>query len=235
MNKKKDFENYLSISPNKFGIYLFDTINIQSLYKEELVLNKNHYNIDFDILKKFLENNIFKIEKLSGKFIENIFLVFEGKKIFNLDIGIKRKNYDFSITKEYLENSLIDVKDLFRENYPNQEIMHMIINKYLINKKTYLSFEENLKSDQFALEIQFKSISKNIIYDLSKALENYQIKIIKCVDGSYVENYFNKDIVIDLPKMSHRILNGCNENEISFLPKNSRKLGFFEKFFQLFS
>ena len=40
---------------------------------------------------------------------------------------------------------------------------------------------------------------------------------------------------IDLPEMSHMILNGHNENEVSFLPKNSKKLGFFEKFFQLFS
>ena len=42
----------------------------------------------------------------------------------------------------------------------------MIINKYLINGKTYSSFEENLKTDNFALEINFKSISKNTIYDV---------------------------------------------------------------------
>ena len=35
--------------------------------------------------------------------------------------------------------------------------------------------------------------------------------------------------------MTHRILNGYNENEVTFLPKNPKKLGFFEKFFQLFS
>ena len=35
--------------------------------------------------------------------------------------------------------------------------------------------------------------------------------------------------------MSHKILKGYNENEISFLSKNPKKLGFFEKFFQLFS
>ena len=233
MNKEEELENYLSISPKKFGIYLFDKKNFKNLYKEELILNDNSNFLDFNNLKKFLDNNVFQIEKLSGKFIENIFFIFEDNKIFNLEMGIKKKNYNISITKEYLENSLIEARDLFRENYPNQEIMHMIINKYFFNDKSYLSFEDNLKIDHFALEIQFKSISNSIIYDLNKILEKYQIKIIKYIDGCYVKNFFSKEI--ELAEMSHRILNGHNENEVSFVPKNLKKLTFFEKFFQLFS
>ena len=230
---KEELENYLSISPNKFGIYLFDKKNLKNLYKEELVLNHINNSLDFNTLKKFLDKNIFEIEKLSGRFIENIFFIFENNKIFNLEMGIKKKNYNPFTTKEYLKNSLIEAKDLFRENYPNQEIMHMVINKYFFNDKSYLSFEENLKSDHFALEIQFKSLSNSIIYDLDKILEKYQIKIIKFIDGGYVKNFFSKDV--ELTEMSHRIINGYNINEISFLSKNTKKLAFFEKFFQLFS
>ena len=53
------------------------------------------------------------------------------------------------------------------------------------------------------------------------------------IDGSYVKNYFGKEV--ELAEMCHRILNGYNENEITFVPKNLKKLTFFEKFFQLFS
>ena len=233
MNKEQEFENYLSISPNKFGIYLIDKQSLRNLYKEELVINENNKHIDFNCLKKFLDKNIFKIEKLSGKFVENIFLIFEDKKILSLEMGIKKKNYKDFITKEYLENLLRELKDLYGENYPNQEIMHMIVNKYYINYKSYLLFEENLKSDHLALEIEFKSIPKSDIYDLNKILENYQIKIVKFIDGTYVKNFFGKDT--NLPVLSHRILNGYNENEVLFLVKNPKKLGFFEKFFQLFS
>ena len=38
-----------------------------------------------------------------------------------------------------------------------------------------------------------------------------------------------------VPEKAHRILNGYNENEVTFVPKNPKKLTFFEKFFQLFS
>ena len=233
MNKDQYLENYLSISPNKFGIYLFDPKNSKNIYKEELFINQNNNNLNLSNLKKFLDNNIFKIEKLSGKFVENIFLIFEDKSTFNLEMGIKKKNYELFVTKEYLNNSLIEAKDLFRKNYQNQEIMHMIINKYFINNKNYLSFQENLKSDHLALEIQFKSISNNIIYDLNKILENYQIKIIKYLDGNYIKNFSSKDI--ELSEMSHRIINGYNENEVIFIQKNPKKLAFFEKFFQLFN
>ena len=233
MNKENELQYYLSVSPNKYGIYLFDTKKLTNLYKEEIILNNDTNYQNYDELKKFLDDNIFKIEKLSGNFIENIFLVVEDIKIFNLEIGIKKKNYNISVTKEYLENSLIEAKDLFRENYQNQEIIHMIINKYFMNGETYSYFEENLKSDYCALEIKFKSISRNTIYDLSKILEYYQIKITKYLDGTYVKSNFSADT--ELSEMSYKILSGFNKNEVIFVPKSTKKLGFFEKFFQLFS
>ena len=233
MNKENELQYYLSVSPNKYGIYLFDTKNLKNLYKEEIILyNETNYQ-NHDELKKFLDDNIFKIEKLSGKFIENIFLILEDKKIFNLEIGIKKKNYNISVTKEYLENSLVEAKDLFRESYHNHEILHMMINKYFMNGETYSLFVENLKTDYFGLEINFKSISRNTIYDLNKILENYQIKITKFLDGSYVKANFSKDR--EVTEMSYKILSGYNQNEVIFVPKSNKKLAFFEKFFQLFS
>ena len=233
MNKENELQYFLSVSPNKYGIYLFDTKNLTNLYKDEIILNNDTNYQNHDELKKFLDYNIFKIEKLSGKFIENIFLILEDKKIFNLEIGIKKKNYNISVTKEYLENSLVETKDLFRESYQNQEIIHMIINKYLMNGETYSLFEENLKTDHFGLEINFKSISRNTIYDLNKILENYQIKITKFLDGSYVKANFSKDM--EIADMSYKILCGYNQNEVIFVQKSTKKLAFFEKFFQLFS
>ena len=233
MNKEKELQYYLSISPKKFGIYLFDTKNLKNLYKKEIILNTYSEFSYNDSLKKFLDSNIFKIEKLSGKFLENIIIILEDKNIFNLELGIKKKNYNVSISKEYLENSLIEAKDLFRENYQNQEIIHMIIKKYFINGNTYSLFDESLQCDYLGLEIQFKSISNHITYDLNRILENYQIKITKYLDGTYVKSNFDEDK--QLAEMSYRVLSGYNQNEVMFVPKTTKKLAFFEKFFQLFS
>ena len=91
MNKENDLQHYLSISPNKFGIYFFDTKSLENLYKEEITFNRDKDFLNYDLLKKFLDDNVFKIEKLSGKFVENIILIFEDERIFNSELGIKKK------------------------------------------------------------------------------------------------------------------------------------------------
>ena len=233
MSKELNLENYLSISSNKFAIYSFDTNSLKNLYKEEIIINQSKNFIDFDLLRNFLDKNIFKIENLNGKFIKNIFLICDDKNILNLKIGIKKKNYNTSINRDYLENLLKEAKELFSENYQNEKIIHLIINKYLINGKSYSLLEDDLESDNLALELQFKSISKNFINDIDNILQKYQIRVVKSLDGSYVKNLFNNDL--ELSEMCHKILSGYNENEVRFIPKTPKKLPFFEKFFQLFS
>ena len=233
MNKENELQYYLSISPNKFGIYLFNTKTLKNLYKEELFVDEKSKLLNYDELRKFLDNNIYKIEKYTGKFIENVFVIINNEKILNLDIGIKKKNYNNYIDKQSVENYITEVKDLFKENYLDQKIMHIIINKSLIDGKICMITKENLKCEQLNLEIQFKSLPNSIVYDLNKILEIYQIKINKFLDESYIKNSFNDDL--GLSEMAHKILNGHNPKEVMVVPKNIKKMGFFEKFFQLFS
>ena len=54
------FETYLSISKNKFEIFLFDNKNLKNLYQNELKLESNI--LDLEKLSKFLDENIFKID-----------------------------------------------------------------------------------------------------------------------------------------------------------------------------
>jgi len=232
MNEILEFETYLSISQNKFGIYLFDNKNKNNLYAKEITFEKTDF-INHSHLKQFLDDNIFRIEKLVGKFIENIFIIIDYENILNTQIGIKQKNYQPSKVNVYLKSSITNAKDLFKESYPNEKIMHIIINNYFIDGKNYPYLEDNLEFEQLNLVIQFKSISNEIIHNLTKLLQNYQINIIKFIDGNYVKNFFNKDI--EISEMAFDILNGCNVNEVIVVQKNPKKLGFFEKFFQLFS
>ena len=232
MNEILEFETYLSISQTKFGIYLFDTKKKNNLYGKEIFFEKKNF-INYSHLKQFLDDNVFRVEKLIGKFIENIFIIIDDENILNTQIGIKQKNYQLSKSKVFLQSSITNAKDLFKENYPDEKIMHIIINNYLVDGKNYFYLQDNLECEQLNLVIQFNSVSNEIIYNLNKLLQSYQINIIKFLDGNYVKNFFNKDI--EISKMAFDILNGCNVNEVIIVQKNTKKLGFFEKFFQLFS
>jgi len=234
MNEHLDLETYLFLLPNKLLISLFDPKNLKNNYIDEVELENKINSIDEYKLNKFLDKNIFKIEKLIGKFIKNIFLVIENDQILNLKIGIKKKNYDKIINRKLLENTLIDAKELFNENYKEKKIMHIIIQKHLIDGKLYSSPQDNLKCNNFSLEVQFRSISLSQTHEIEKVLEKYQIKIIQYFDGNYIKNFFNNSD-LDFTQKTHNIKNGLNENEVKLVPKNIKNLGFFERFFQLFS
>ena len=234
MIEEENFETYLSISPKKFEIFLFDKKNLKSLYKDKLELENKKDFLNLDNLSNFLDANIFKIEKLADNFIKNIFLIIESEKNSYVNICIKKKNYENLVNYKNLEIALTEVKDLFKENYQKQNIMHMIVKNYSVNGKNYSSFINDINGDYLSLEVNFISIPSNFELILDKILEKYQIRIDKFLDGKYLIEQ-SKDNKFELPNIANKIINGYNQNEVTLVPKNLKNKGFFENFFQLFS
>ena len=234
MTKEIDFETYLIISYEKFEIFLFDIKNHKNIYQEEFKFRDDLEKIDFNLLDEFLENNIFKIEKLAGNFVNNINIVIENKSILSSNIGIKKKNYSGEITDILLESMLTDVKDLFKENYNQYKLMHMIIDKYIIDGVSYSSLQDQISNDEICLEIKLISLPNFLILEIENILKKYQIQINDYFDIGYVKDFFF-DKQLDISQMAHNLKVGMNKNEIQITSKYSKKLGFFEKFFQLFS
>ena len=234
MVEELDLETYLCISQNEFEIYFFDKKNLNNLYSEKIIFDNKTNSIDLETLDKFLKDNIFKIEKLSGNFVKNIFLIIQNIEISRINFGIKKKSYEDIISKKFLQLILNDAKDLFRENYKNCHIMHILINRYLDNDNNYQFFENNFKGDYLSVELQFNFVSSNFISEINKVLRKYQVALAGCLDSEYIKNYF-MDEHIDYPEMIYKIKSGINENEVKLISKNLQTKGFFERFFQLFS
>ena len=110
----------------------------------------------------------------------------------------------------------------------------MVINRYLVDGKSYSLFDYDFKGNDFCVELQFSFIPIKFVSEISKVLEKYQIKITKYLDYEYIKLFFN-DEDMKLCEMAYKIENGINENEIMLIPKSTKNIGFFEKFFQLFS
>ena len=225
-------ETYISISQNRYAIYIIDKNNFKKLYQNEI--NINNDNLKYDYFIQFLDENIFKIEKSIGKFIKNIYLIIDSNEALNLNIGVKAKNFDHIINSNNLENILTETKDLYTKNYQDQKLMHMIINTYFINDNDYAALENTSKAKDLCLVVNFISIPKNLSNEIERILEKYQIKIKRYLHTKYIQDFFKKE-EIHFPEMIYRIINGSNENEVQLVSKNHQNKGFFEKFFQLFS
>ena len=232
MTQVTDFETFLFISKNKYQIFVYDKDNLKNLYNEEI---KSNDGIELDNLSNFLDENIYKIEKTINNFIRNIILIIEDDKVLELGISIKKKYYEKHIDQKYLESSLVELKEVFKENYQDQIIMHMIIVNNDKNENNFqLNNLNNNNDDCLFLEVNFISIPNNLTFYLDKLLENHQIKIRRYMSGNYIKSYFDKDET-DLSMMANKLNNGLNINEVQLVSKSIENRGFFEKFFQLFS
>ena len=230
MIENSDFETFLYISKSKYQISVYDKNNLKNLYSEEIEYSDE---TELNTLSKFLDDNIYKIERMIKNFIRNIIVIIEDEKVLDIGISLKKKNYEKNIDQKYLENSLVEVKDIFKENYQNLIIMHMIIvekeNNFLLNNA-------NNNDDYLFLEVNFISISNNFTFNFNKLLENQQIKIKRYMSGGYIKSFFDKESreALDLFVMANKLNNGLNNNEVQLVSKGKENIGFFEKFFQLF-
>ena len=230
MIEDTDFEIFLYISKNKYQIFVFDKNYLKNLYNEEI---KNIGEIELNTLSKFLDENIYKIEKMIKKFVRNIILIIEDDKVLDVGISFKKKKYEKNIDQKYLENSLVEVKDIFRENYQDQIIMHMIVVDNDKNENNFLLNNDNKNDDYMFLEINFISITNNFTFYFDKLLESHQIKISRYMSYKYIENYIEDSTELSI--MANKLNNGLNKNEVQLVSKSVENKGFFEKFFQLFS
>ena len=232
MIEKTSFETFIYISKNKYQIFVYDKNKYINLYDNELLINDEIALSNLDQLSNFLDENIYKIEKKVNNFIKSVIVIIEDDNILNTSISLKKKNYDKQINQKYLKSNLIEIKDLFKENYQDQIIMHMI----LVNKdeKEYLSKNIDINQDHLFLEVSFISLSNNITIFFDKLFEKHQIKISKYMSAKYIKSFINKE-TSELSMMANKLKNGHNQNEVIIVSKNIENKGLFEKFFQLFS
>ena len=88
MIENSDFETFLYISKIKYQIFVYDKINSKNLYYKEI---ENYDVVELNILSKFLDDNIYKIEKTIKNFIRNIILIVEDDKVLDIGISLKKK------------------------------------------------------------------------------------------------------------------------------------------------
>ena len=88
MIENSDFETFLYISKNKYQIFVYDKNNLINLYHTEI---ENDDEIELNILSKFIDDNIYKIEKMIKNFIGNIILIIEDDKVLDIGISLKKK------------------------------------------------------------------------------------------------------------------------------------------------
>ena len=234
MSREIDFKTYLFLDNSKFVIYVIDNVTNEKIYSEKLVSKENFLDLKFNELNKFLELNVFKIEKILRNFINDIYIIWDSKEFHSIRLSIKKNNNGNLINFDTLIHPLNDLKNLCQSNLQDKKIIHFLIEKYVIDNKSYTSLPKDINCNVFSLDTEFICLSKNLIKNIEKILKKYHISLNQILYASYVEKFKDKTDT-SIFKTASRIISGQNKNEVVLIDKIEKNKGFFEKFFNLFS
>lgn len=228
-----NFETYLFLSPNKLIIFVTKDNN-EKIYEKELLVDSKKQDLDLNKLDKFLNDNIFKIEKILNSFVKNIHLIIDSHKFFSVKISIKKNNYGELITPKSLNYILNEARDYCSSTLENKKLIHVLIDDYFIDYKKYSDLPINLRCNNYSLNINFICLPLNYLKNLEDIIKKYQISLNRLISMEYLKTYFI-DEKINLDEMAKKIINGHNLNEVVLTTKKTTNKTFFEKFFHFFS
>ena len=233
MDNISNYETYLFISFKKLIISV-NTDSDKEIYHEELFINEDLRLQNFVKLDYFLNKNIFKIEKKLKNFVEKITIIIDLDIFFPVEISVKKNNYNDYINLKNLNHLLYEAKETCKKTIYQKKIIHMLINNYQINDKSYSFLPKDIKCQSYSLDLKLICIPENFVRDLEVILKKYHISINHILSASYLKNFSSSE-ELGIFSLAKKMINGLNPNEVVFKDKTLKNQGFFEKFFNFFN
>ena len=226
-------KTFIFICSNKFIIVSLNEAN-KINYKKETIFQDQNIKFDLNLLSKFLNENIFKLEKKLGEFIKVIYLIIENVEIFSVNLSIKNKINETQINTKIINNLLIEAKNNCEETLKKAEVIHMKIDQFYIDNECYKVLPDKISCKSLSLDLSFICIPNYILNNFEKILNKFQISVYRTISYQYLHSFF-KISSNNLELVAQKILTGFNENEVILMKKKPKNLGFFEKFFNFFN
>ena len=227
-----EFKFFIFIGFKKITFSVLDNKNDIFFLKETFIKSKT-FNENLDSLNEFLNTNIISFEKKLNIYIKDIFLIVDYNNFITLELSTlnninNNKNSIFKNT-----NYLMNIKNNVEKHMNDYDLIHMIINKYIVEGNKLSFMPEDVANKKILLEIKFIFLHSKIILDLKKILSKYQISVKKILSNSYLERLSHQDEK-NIFKLANYSIDELHENEIYINKKLLKNLGFFERFFNFF-
>ena len=231
---KNNLENkiFLFLGIDKFTIVALNSID-EEVYNEEILKDNKSNQIDLNFLDNFLNENIFKIEKKLKDFVKNIFLIIDHQNIFSIHLSIKNKFDNIDINFDSMHKLLLEAKSCCKKTLEDLDILHMKIDQFNIDGTYFKTLPKKKNCNNLSIDVSYICLPKKVSKTIENVLRKYQISLDRMLSLDYL-NSFLDDKNENLYVTAQKILDGFNENEVFIADRNSKKLGFFEKFFNFF-
>ena len=231
----KGFQSfYLAIVGHNLHIDYFSSEDDNSNYqKKYLMPDTLDDNLNLSILIKFILEKVKDFEKDVGSFVEKVNLITDANyDLFSL--SLKNKFNSNKIKDTDVVRLINDAKKLIIRNNKNCFILHILVDKYVIDGKEYFELPENLNYKEFIMDLSFITVQNSIIETLNKVLKDCNIEVKKIISHQYSNRFADKRDASPCIA-GKKVIEGINSSEVITLNVYSKKQGLFEKMFNFFS
>ena len=231
-----DYEDiYFGVSDNKIYICFFE--NGKSYFKKSIdfeIPDKLNNNLNFKIISNLLKKNIRRFEKSLGLFLTKGNISIQSKTYQKILFSTKNIFDEKKLDKKVVAN-LIKIGTQYFVNHEKElSIIHIIINKFIIDGKNYTHMPINIKFKKIILEIELICLNKNLVNKLKNLFNECKIDLKKIVSYDYAKKFLKNIKDETLCLSAYEILNGANQSEVLFKEKSIEKHSLFNKIFNFF-
>ena len=234
MTNKVFKSSYLAIIGHNLHIDYFNSEDENSHHqKKYLMPDTLDDNLNLSILTKFILEKVKDFEKDVGSFVEKVNLITDANyDLFTL--SLKNKFNSNKIKDTDVVRLINDAKKLIIRNNKNCFILHILVDKYIVDGKEYFELPENLNYKEFIIDLSFITVQNSIIETLNRVLKDCNIEVKKIISHQYSNKFADKRDTSPCIA-GKKVIEGINSSEVITRNVYSKKQGFFEKMFNFFS
>ena len=233
INKENQFF-YLAIVGQNLHIDYFESKDSYSSYqKNYLMPDTLDDNLNLIVLSKFVLEKVKDFEKEVGRFIEKVYLITDAKyNKFSLSLKNKYDSDKMKVTD--VVKLISDAKQQISRNNKDLAILHLLVDKYIVDGEEYLEFPENRSYKEFIIEISFITVQNSTVKTLNKIFKDCNIEVKKIISHQYSSSFAEKSDISPCIA-GKKVTDGINPSEVMMHNLYTKKQGLFEKMFNFFS
>ena len=236
MSEKK-FDIYLEFNYSKINLAAFNKIdNKLEFYKEYKYQSyvDNYKELNFENLDKILEESILEIEKSTGQFIKEVYLIVETPQSISMNLSVTKKNEWNRITTQNAMYLIQDAKQQILRSNQDIGILHIIVENYILDNLQYKLLPLDKNCNKFSVDVKFICFPKDLLKKFENLLLKHQIYINRFLCLKYLKDFDFENKEKNICQIGRNIVRGANKQEVVSITKEPEKKGFFEKLFHFF-
>ena len=226
---------YFGISDKKIYICYFENGKTYSKENINFEIPDNLSNdLNFKIIIKLLKKNIRKIENKLGFFLNSGNISIQSNSYQSIIFSIKNIFDEKHLDKKVITNLLQSGIQKFYIDEKHLSIVHIIINKYIVDDKVFINFPNNIKFKKIILEIEFICLNKYLVNKVKNLFSECKINVNKIISHEYAKRFSNNASDDTMCLSAHKVISGINQSEVYLESDLKKKRGIFYRIFNFF-